>query len=181
MEVIGSMAAAAAALEEGQTPIPTTEADAPNDGATEVQSTVTESQWQAFQALLNSIYDFRSPDGWDPSKVFHRKVNKRVLPNYYEVIKEPIALSTIKARLNLKQYKDVPEIVRDFALIPHNAQVYNRPDAGVYQDALVIKKVLETELKKLVSTQCEEPSCNGGTHTNKNSSAQQERHYSSPV
>ncbi len=34
--------------------------------------------------------------GYDPSKVFHRKVNKRVLPTYYDVIKEPMALSTIK-------------------------------------------------------------------------------------
>ena len=37
----------------------------------------------------------------DPSKVFHRKVNKRFLPTYYDVIKEPVALSTIKACANL--------------------------------------------------------------------------------
>jgi len=40
--------------------------------------------------------------------------------------------------------------VRDFALIPHNAQVFNRPDSGAFQDALVVKGELEKELQKLV-------------------------------
>lgn len=86
----------------------------------------------------------------DPSKVFHRKVNKRVLPSYYEVIKEPIALSTIKAKINTKAYDDFAQFVRDFTLIFHNAQVYNRPEAPAYQDALDIKALFEQELKKLV-------------------------------
>jgi hypothetical protein len=33
--------------------------------------------------------------------------------------------------------------------IPHNAQVYNRPNSGAYQDALIIKEFLEAQLKKL--------------------------------
>ena len=55
--------------------------------------------------------------GYDPSKVFHRKVNKRAIPAYYEVIKEPMALSTIKQKLNNKLYKTFKEFVRDFALV----------------------------------------------------------------
>lgn len=88
--------------------------------------------------------------GYDPSKIFQRKVNKRILPDYYELIKEPIALSTIKAKINNREYKEFSGFVRDFALIPHNAQVYNRPGAGAYQDALVIRSELENELRKLV-------------------------------
>lgn len=42
------------------------------------------------------------------------------------------------------------EFVRDFALIPHNAQVFNRPDSGAFQDALVIKEQLEKQLQLLV-------------------------------
>ena len=79
-------------------------------------------------------------------------MNKRVLPSYYEVIKEPIALSTIKAKINTKAYRDFSEYVKDFALIFHNAQVYNRPEAPAYQDALDIKALFEQELAKLVNT-----------------------------
>ena len=39
--------------------------------------------------------------------------------------------------------------VRDAALIAHNAQTYNRPDAGAYQDALIIKGLFEREFKAL--------------------------------
>jgi chromatin structure-remodeling complex subunit RSC1/2 len=124
-------------------PIPTTEFG--QDG-----STVTDSQWAAMQTVLNFIYQYRTPDGEDPSKLFQRKVNKRVLPDYYSVIKEPMALSTIKANIHSKVYKNFEGYVRDFALVSHNAQVYNRPDSGAYQDALIIKEVLEKELAKLV-------------------------------
>lgn len=77
-------------------------------------------------------------------------MNKRAIPDYYEVIKEPIALSTIKAKINGKSYKHFAEFVRDFALVSHNAQVYNRPNAGVYQDALTLRSIIEDQLKTLV-------------------------------
>ncbi|KAI9724616.1 MAG: hypothetical protein M1828_003640 [Chrysothrix sp. TS-e1954] len=129
------------------TPVPTTE----KDGVVEqTQSDLTAEQWPMLQSILTKVYQHRTEDGYDPSRLFHKKVNKRAIPAYYEIIKEPIALSTIKASIHTKSYKTVREFVRDFALIPHNAQVYNRPDSGAYQDALIIKGLLESELQKLV-------------------------------
>ncbi|TKA35199.1 hypothetical protein B0A49_13664 [Cryomyces minteri] len=70
-------------------PLPSTE---------KVESTnVADSEWRAMTTVLNNVYAYRTEDGHDPSKIFSRKVNKRAIPSYYEVIKEPIALSTIKA------------------------------------------------------------------------------------
>ena len=101
--------------------------------------------------LLFRLYILTVRDsGYDPTKLFQRKVNKRVLPDYYEVIKEPMALSEIKRKVASKDYKSFSEFVRDFALIPHNAQVYNRQDSQAYVDALDVKKALEAELQKLV-------------------------------
>jgi chromatin structure-remodeling complex subunit RSC1/2 len=84
--------------------------------------------------------------------LFHKKVNKRVIPEYYETIKEPIALSIIKQKINTRAYQSIREFVRDFALIPFNAQVFNRPDSGAFQDALIIKGELEKQLQKLVES-----------------------------
>ncbi|KAL8658396.1 MAG: hypothetical protein Q9226_001040 [Calogaya cf. arnoldii] len=108
-----------------------------------------DEQLKAIKRVIDSLYAYREPDGHDPSKVFHRKVNKRALPDYYEVIKEPVALSTLKYKLQNREYGSFADFVRDCALIPHNAQTYNRPEAGAYQDALVIKSVMERELKNL--------------------------------
>jgi chromatin structure-remodeling complex subunit RSC1/2 len=90
--------------------------------------------------------------GTDPSILFHKKVNKRIIPEYYETIKEPIALSIVKQKINSRAYQSIREFVRDFALIPFNAQVFNRPDSGAFQDALIIKSELEKQLQKLVET-----------------------------
>lgn len=76
-------------------------------------------------------------------------MNKRALPDYYEVIKEPVALSTLKYKLQNREYRAFTDFVRDCALIAHNAQTYNRPEAGAYQDALVIKGVMEREFQQL--------------------------------
>ena len=88
--------------------------------------------------------------GHDPSKVFHKKVNKRALPDYYEVIKEPVAFSTLKAKVQNREYTAFSDFAKDCALIPYNAQTYNRPEAGAYQDAITIKTVMEQEFQKIV-------------------------------
>ncbi|KAK2750897.1 hypothetical protein FQN55_001469 [Onygenales sp. PD_40] len=117
------------------------------DGPT---SNVTEEQWKAMFEVLMAIYGHREPDGYDPSRLFHRSVNKRNVPDYYDVIKEPMALSVLKQKIKNKAYTDFTEFVRDCMLIPHNAQTYNRPRSQAYEDALIIKDVFITEFKKLV-------------------------------
>ncbi|KAK3698035.1 hypothetical protein LTR37_017151 [Vermiconidia calcicola] len=127
------------------TPIPSTEA------AQDAGPQLPQAELDAMQKVLNAIYDYRTEDDFDPSKLFHRKVNKRIIPEYYDTIKEPMALSTIKQKINTKTYRSFSAFVRDFALIPHNAQVFNRPDSGAFQDALVIKEQLEKQLQLLVA------------------------------
>lgn len=101
------------------------------------------------QRLRTTLLTTRS--GYDPSKLFQRKINKRQLPDYYEVIKEPMALSIIKQKVHAREYTSFEDYVRDFTLITYNAQVYNRQDSQAYQDALVIKEYFESELKRLIN------------------------------
>ncbi|KAF2752169.1 chromatin structure-remodeling complex protein-like protein rsc1 [Sporormia fimetaria CBS 119925] len=130
------------------TPVPTTEAaDPPTHG---VASTVTEEEWNAMSTVLANVLAHRTEDGYDPTILFQRKVNKRQVPDYYDVIKEPMATSVIKSKIQKKEYKNFTEFVRDFALIPYNAQVYNRAASQAYIDAEEVRTALEAELKKLV-------------------------------
>lgn len=66
------------------------------------------------------------------------------------MIKEPVALSTLKSKLQMREYKSFSEFVRDCALISHNAQTYNRPEAGAYLDAITIRGVMQKEFQILV-------------------------------
>ena len=75
------------------------------------------------------------------------------MPDYYEVIKEPVAISTVKQKLLRKQYSEFNQFVRDFAQIVHNAKLYNRPNSGAYNDALAFEEVFRSELDKLVESE----------------------------
>ncbi|PGH00464.1 chromatin structure-remodeling complex subunit RSC1/2 [Blastomyces parvus] len=138
--------------EAPDTPQPSraTPADSKQNEGSNPEHQVTDEQWRAMFDILLAIYDYREPDGYDPSRLFHRSVNKRNVPDYYDVIKEPMALSVLKQKIKNKSYTDFAEFVRDCALIPHNAQTYNRPKSQAYEDALVIKDVFISEFGKLV-------------------------------
>ncbi|PWY67577.1 RSC complex subunit [Aspergillus heteromorphus CBS 117.55] len=101
--------------------------------------------------VVLAIYEFREEDGHDPSRLFQRSVNKRNVPDYYDIIKEPMALSILKQKINKREYHKFSDFVRDCSLIPHNAQTYNRPKSQAYEDALVIKDVFVTQFGKLVN------------------------------
>ncbi|KAJ5306613.1 hypothetical protein N7508_005628 [Penicillium antarcticum] len=112
---------------------------------------ITRELWKSMMDVVISIYNYREDDGHDPSRLFHRSVNKRFVPDYYDIIKEPMALSILKARINKREYNHFSEFVRDCALIPHNAQTYNRPRSQAYEDALVIRDVFASEFRKLAA------------------------------
>ncbi|KAF4589366.1 RSC complex subunit RSC1 [Ophiocordyceps camponoti-floridani] len=82
---------------------------------------------------------------------FQRIPNRRVLPDYFEIISEPIAFSTIRSKIQRKQYTAFPEFVKDVAQICHNAQVYNRPSAPIFGAAVRLRQHFLDELKNLVT------------------------------
>ncbi|KAL4973241.1 hypothetical protein BDW66DRAFT_162247 [Aspergillus desertorum] len=128
-------------------PVQSIEGDGNDSG---VARAITDEQWKHMMDVVLAIYEVREADGHDPSRLFHRSVNKRNVPDYYDIIKEPMALSILKQKINRREYKTISEFVRDCALIPHNAQTYNRPNSQAYEDSLVIKDAFVTELQKLV-------------------------------
>lgn len=85
-----------------------------------------------------------------PAQLFKRIPNRRVLPDYHEIIKDPVAISTLKQKIQRKSYTGIPEFVRDFAMIVQNAQIYNRPKSAPVRDVLSLQDVFKAELKKLV-------------------------------
>lgn len=63
-----------------------------------------------------------------------------------------MALSTLRAKQLHKSYTNFAEYVRDAALIVHNAQTYNRPESGAFQDSMILKRLFMEEFQKLVES-----------------------------
>ncbi|CAG8982462.1 hypothetical protein HYALB_00009956 [Hymenoscyphus albidus] len=120
--------------------------------APSTQQGLTKQENEQLDGILRRLSDARDPE--DPDReialAFQRMLNKRTYPDYFRIIKDPIAFSTIRMKINKKQYKHQKEFIRDFAQVFHNAMVYNRPSSEVYQDAIALQGLLVKELEKLV-------------------------------
>lgn len=64
-----------------------------------------------------------------------RLPSKRQYADYYEVIKKPIALEEIKARLDARNYASLEEVRQDFELCFKNAKRYNQRESQIWKDA----------------------------------------------
>ncbi|KAI0692979.1 hypothetical protein BC835DRAFT_1276761 [Cytidiella melzeri] len=73
-------------------------------------------------------------------------------PNYFEVIKNPMDLSTMSAKLDQGMYKDRSAFEQDFRLLISNAKQYNMPKSAAYGDALELEKAFEIEWARITKT-----------------------------
>ncbi len=56
-------------------------------------------------------------------------------PDYYQIIKNPIALDDIKKRLDTSAYSSLQTVRADFELLFNNALEYNMKDSVIWKDA----------------------------------------------
>lgn len=75
------------------------------------------------------------PSGRSLSIDFLRLPNKRTYPDYYTVIKKPIALDKIKSQLDAGQYPTLIAVKNDLEQCFRNAKRYNLKDSQIFNDA----------------------------------------------
>jgi len=74
---------------------------------------------------------------------FMQPVSAEDVPDYYEVIKNPMDLRTMEHKLDNNQYRSVDDFVEDAMLIVKNCRSYN-PEGTVYHKcALRLEKYLQ--------------------------------------
>ncbi|KAI9643481.1 hypothetical protein NHQ30_008100 [Ciborinia camelliae] len=142
--------AVAVAAAEPEADTKTTQTAPASVGSLATVDGVTKDGYAVMDEVVHKLSAYRTEDGYDISQLFQRMLNKRFLPDYFEVIKEPTAFSTVRQKILRKQYRSFKEFVRDFALISHNAQVYNRPSAAAYHDAIALRELFKKEMQQLV-------------------------------
>jgi hypothetical protein len=85
------------------------------------------------RCLLFIDHDLSS--GRSLSVDFFRLPNKRTYPDYYTVIKKPIALDKIKSQLDAGQYPSLIAVKNDLEQCFRNAKRYNLKDSQIFNDA----------------------------------------------
>jgi transcription initiation factor TFIID subunit 2 len=72
--------------------------------------------------------------------------------SYFEIIKNPMDVSTMNAKLEAGMYKERFAFEADFRLMIRNAKTYNMPGTFAYNEALALESVFD----KSMSDSCPE-------------------------
>ncbi|KAF5911125.1 hypothetical protein HPG69_001092 [Diceros bicornis minor] len=95
-------------------------------------------------------------------------VNALGLHNYYDIVKNPMDLGTIKGKMDNQEYKDAYEFAADVRLMFMNCYKYNPPDHEVVTMARMLQDVFEMHFAKIPDEPVESmPVCYIKTDTTK--------------
>ncbi|CAH0550662.1 unnamed protein product [Brassicogethes aeneus] len=95
----------------------------------------------ALQELLSDV--MKHKDAWP----FLRPVQKNEVPDYYDVITRPMDFGTIKYKLNMGEYNEDHQLMRDVVLVFENCNAYNHSEADVYKCGVKLAKYLKQKCK----------------------------------
>lgn len=80
---------------------------------------------------------------------FAQPVNKEEVPDYYEVVKEPMDLSTMEQKLEADKYSSMDEFVYDTKLIFYNCRSYNGESTTYYKNASKLEKFFSAKVREV--------------------------------
>ncbi|CCJ30364.1 unnamed protein product [Pneumocystis jirovecii] len=103
----------------------------------------TEDVLEDGQRLVKAVLEAKDETGRLISENFIRLPSKKLYPDYYELIKKPIALDMIKEKLKKGDYVSTDDIREDFLQMCNNAKRYNVTESQIYQDAQQIGKIIK--------------------------------------
>jgi histone acetyltransferase len=101
------------------------------------------SHFAVMQQLLSDMQNH--PSAWP----FAQPVNRDEVQDYYEVIKEPMDLSTMEQRLEADAYTSVEQFLYDARLIFNNCRSYNNETTTYYKNATKLEKFLYQKIRDI--------------------------------
>ncbi|CAH2009995.1 unnamed protein product [Acanthoscelides obtectus] len=105
---------------------------------------------QRLTILAKYMLDYTCEDGRKPMLAFMEKPSKKLYPEYYEVIAEPIDFLEIEAKIKAEQYSCEADLVKDFRLMFSNCRQFNEENSPIFEDANRLEKYLDVKVIKPV-------------------------------
>lgn len=96
---------------------------------------------------------WRDISGHRQSSMFLSPIKAADAPNYFEVIRQPLDLKTIKNRIRDEEITTTTEFYRDIMHMLVNALMYNSEDTEVYEMAMEMVPDAQTCIEQLLQTE----------------------------
>uniref|UniRef100_A0A3B4YQ06 Protein polybromo-1 n=1 Tax=Seriola lalandi dorsalis TaxID=1841481 RepID=A0A3B4YQ06_SERLL len=115
----------------------------------ESQSSSMEMSNPIFQ-LYEAVRGARNNQGQVFSEPFQQLPSRREYPDYYQQIKQPIALQQIRAKMKNGEYESVDQMETDLNLMFENAKRYNMPNSSIYKRAFRLQQIMQAKRRDLL-------------------------------
>ncbi|CAL3972432.1 hypothetical protein PZA11_004449 [Diplocarpon coronariae] len=112
------------------------------------QGESAETTTQLGLKLVDTIRLTADKNGRKIATHFFTLPNRRQLPDYYEMIKMPIALDTIEAKLKRHEFPNLTTLESYFKRMISNAKEYNAKGSEIYEDSERLRKALSNYMTK---------------------------------
>ncbi|TFK56612.1 Bromodomain-containing protein [Heliocybe sulcata] len=132
-------------------------AEGGGEGGGQTLESVREQGMQIWKAVKDAV----SKEGRALSLDFMRLPSRRQYPDYYQLIKRPMALDDIRAQLQRGQYISLDLVKTDLEQVFVNAKRYNLRDSQIWKDAKALHKIVKKEYARITGTAEEEPGDGG--------------------
>ncbi|CAF1187630.1 unnamed protein product [Rotaria sordida] len=106
--------------------------------------------FKQMQTLLDFVIKYRdNDDNRILSKPFMRLPTQKELPEYYDMIKNPVDFNKIKKKLSEYRYRSIDELEADVMLLCKNAQEFNMENSNIYEDSIILQSVFTNARERL--------------------------------
>ncbi|KAK9709853.1 ATP-dependent DNA helicase Snf21 [Basidiobolus ranarum] len=112
---------------------------------------IREAMTQIFQQLYDVVEQCVDPEDDNRQRclLFNELPSKKIYPQYYIMIQQPIALNIIKKRMKTSYYKTILQFRDDFHLMFNNARTFNEEGSWVYVDAEKMQEAFDAKFAEL--------------------------------
>jgi len=136
-----------------------------------IAETLSKDERDGLQKILDNVYESLQDleeQSQDPNLAnrgiidpFQDLPDRRLYPDYYQLIKDPIAMKQIETKINKKQYQSLRQFRLDIGLLCSNCRQYNEDGSVLYQDANLIEvsNTVRYELAVNMLLTCKQRAC----------------------
>ncbi|OON18820.1 Bromodomain protein, partial [Opisthorchis viverrini] len=109
-------------------------------------------RWRQAQ-VLQAVLDARNEAGQLICNPFLRLPSKKMYPDYYKEIANPLSLVDIKKKLKQNEHSSLESFISDLDTVFKNAQQYNVEDSQIYRDSCTLQQIAHARFQEMLNYQ----------------------------
>ncbi|KAL6121616.1 hypothetical protein NUSPORA_01444 [Nucleospora cyclopteri] len=104
-------------------------------------------EMEDYEAAVIIMNEIDKPKNKKVTWCFCHPVSDEEAPGYSSIVKQPMDLSTVRNKLEMRVYSNLEEFIRDLQLIVDNCKLYNPENSDIYKLGIEFEKLFNSHNK----------------------------------